>query len=363
MKSGQNGAERDRACFDLDNTRSPRHNTPMTIDPELSRFVRQALQRGQSRHEIHTALSKAGWTETEINTALKGWLADPETGPVPRPMRSTAARDALFYALLFVVFGMVAGNTLALYFAQINLWLPNPDEVARYSRVAGLRWSMAALIVFVPVFWILDRTDRRATASDPARQHGTMRRWLSAIAMLVAVITLLGDALYLIYSWLDGQITPRFLVKSLTVALMALVVLAYFREGRDLPLPRMPLPTAWVLIAFAVLALVLSFRAVGGPAQGQMEQRDQWRLSDLRHLSEDIHLCPVIDQNNLPETLDPMTCASNPARLTGFASSVTYTRIGPTEYMLCTEMEFAPAIEGYDLRIDGNTVCVQHRTN
>ncbi|OSQ50607.1 hypothetical protein MGEO_11430 [Marivita geojedonensis] len=335
----------------------------MQIPPELSHYIRDALQSGQSKDEIAKTLRTADWTETEIDTALAGWGKPDGAGAIPHPMRSSTARDALFYALLFVVFAMVAGNTLTLLFAQINLWLPDPDEPARYSRLAGLRWSMAALIVFGPVFWWIDRTDRRATATDPARRHGTMRRWLSAIAMLIAVITLLGDALYLIYSWLDGQITLRFLVKSATVALMALIVLAYFREDRDLPLPLLPLPAAWGLIALAVVALGLAFRAVGGPAQGQMEQRDQWRLSDLRNLSEEIHMCPGIDQNDLPETLEPMTCASNPARLTGFASSITYTRVGPTEYALCTEVEFPPAIEGYGLRIDGNTVCIQHRTN
>ncbi len=335
----------------------------MSPSSDLAHFVRDALRDGRSEAQIRASLHTAGWTETEIDAALSGWMVSDDIGAVPRPVRSSAARDALFYALLFVVFAMVAGNTLTLLFAQINLWLPDPDEPARYSRLAGLRWSMAALIVFTPVFWWIDRTDRRATATDPARRHGTMRRWLSAIAMLVAVITLLGDALYLIYTWLDGQITLRFLVKSATVAVMALIVLAYFREDRDVPLPHLPLPAAWGLIALAAVALVLTFRAVGGPAQGQMEQRDQWRLSDLRTLSEDIHLCPGIDRTDLPETLDPMTCASNPARLTGFASSVRFSRVGPTEYTLCTEVEFPPAIEGYGLRVDGNTVCIQHRTD
>ena len=334
----------------------------MQIPSELSRHVRDALGAGRTPGEITTALTAAGWTETEIDAALSAWTVQDGIGPVPRPMRSSAARDALFYALLFVVFGMVAGNTLALLFAQINLWLPEPGEPRSYARLSGLRWSMAALIVFVPVFWWLDRTDRRATAADPARQHGTVRRWLSALAMLVAVITLLGDALYLIYTWLDGQITPRFLLKSATVAVMALIVLAYFREGRALPVAHLPLPAAWLLIALALVALVLSFRAVGGPAQGQMEQRDQWRVSDLRMLANDVAVCPEIDRTDLPETLDPMTCAGNPARLTGYANDITYTRISATEFSLCTEVEFPPAVEAYGMRIDGNTVCLHRIT-
>jgi hypothetical protein len=284
-------------------------------------------------------------------------------GAVPRPVRSSAARDTLFYALLFVVFAMVVGNTLTLLFSQINLWLPEPDEFQTYGRVSGLRWSMAALIVFVPVFWLLDRKDRRATATDPARRHGTVRRWLSAIAMLAAAMALLGDALYLIYTWLNGQITLRFLVKSATVALMAGVVLAYFRETRDLPFRGVHIPAAWVLTVLALLSLGLSFWLVGGPAQGQTEQRDRWRISDLRTLANDITTCPEIDRTNLPETLDPMSCARNPARITGYASDITYERRSPTGFTLCTRVEYPPAIESYGLRMDGTLACVERSTD
>ncbi|WP_231701154.1 DUF5671 domain-containing protein [Aliiruegeria sabulilitoris] len=336
-----------------------KERSTMHIPPELSSYVRDALQSGRSKDDVHSSLKSANWTETEIVTALSGWMICDGAGAVPRPVRSSAARDALFYALLFVVFGMVAGNTLALLFAQIKVWLPEPDELHSYSGLATLRWSMAALIVFVPVFWAMDRKDRRAAASDSSRKHGTMRRWLSAIAMLVAVITLLGDALYLIYSWLDGQITLRFLVKSVTVALMSLIVLAYFRENRDLPFRFAHLPAAWVLTGLAMIALGLTLWIVGGPAQGQMEQRDRWRISDLRSLTADVAACSQIDRANLPGMLDPLICARNPVQLTGYATAITYQRIAPTDFELCTEVEFPSAIQAYDLRVDANRVCLQ----
>ena len=335
----------------------------MQIPSELSSYIRDALQSGQSQEDIAKSLRAANWTDTEIDAALAGWLHQDGAGAVPRPMRSTAARDALFYSLLFVVFGMVVGSTLTLLFAQINIWLPEPGESAAYGRLSGLRWSMAALIVFVPVFWALDRKDRQASTADPARKHGTVRRWLSALAMLVATITLLGDALYLIYSWLDGQITLRFLIKSATVALIAAVVLAYFGETRKIPNMAIPLPAGWILIGLAILSLVLTFWQVGGPAQGQIEQRDQWRISDLRTLANDVAQCTAIDRAALPATFDPMTCARNPARLTGFASDITYVRTSASAFSLCVQVEYPAAVDGYDLRLDGNTACIDRRTD
>jgi hypothetical protein len=108
-----------------------------------------------------------------------------------------------------------------------------------------------------------------------------------------------------------------------------------------------------------MIALGLSLWTVGGPAQGQMEQRDRWRISDLRSLTADVAACSQIDRANLPGMVDPMTCARNPVLLTGYATTIIYQRIAPTEFTLCTEVEFPPAIQEYDLRVDANRVCLQ----
>lgn len=332
----------------------------MSQERELSNFVREALKDGRPREEIRASLLAADWTGTEADAALAAWSDTmTPTGPVPRPIRSRAARDAFFYALLFVVLGMVTGNVLTLLFGQVNVWLPDPSRDRTYYYVGGLRWSMAALIVFTPAFWLLHRQDVRATAADPARRHGTIRRWLSALAMLLAVMALMGDALSLIYSFLDGQITPRFLAKSAIVAVVATVVLAYFRQERDGWVRTLPLSPAWLLSGLAVLSLGLSFWTVGGPAQGQREQRDSGRISDLRSLARDIRECDTVDHENLPETLDPLSCARNPQRLTALAADFEYHRLDESAFELCTEVEFPEAISQYDVTLRDDTACIR----
>lgn len=331
----------------------------MTQSSDLKDFVRDALKAGQPPETLRKTLATAEWTKTEIDAALAGWMIHDRTGAVPRPVRSRTAQDALFYALLFAVFGMVAGNALALLYGQINLWIPETGDRSTYSGLTGLRWSMAALIVFVPVFYLLDRADNRASRTDPARRHGTMRRWLSAIAMLIAILTLLGDALFLIYNWLDGQLTGRFLAKSATVALLALIVLAYFREDRDLPFKTLPMPAAWAMITVSVLSLGLSFWTIGGPAQGAMEQRDRWRVADMRSLQNDLVGCSETLGSNLPETLDPTVCARNPGHLTGYAKEITYRRLNAREFELCVPVEFPKALSRYTIVKDGTLACTR----
>lgn len=334
----------------------------MSIDPDLSHFVRDALQQGQSPDQTRAALTEAGWAAPEIDAALNSWLLVEGTGPVPRPVRSSSARDAFFYALLFIVFGVIVGNVLTLWFGQINIHFPDETDRTYPGQLGGLRWSIAALIVFLPVFWWIDRADRRATQTDPSLRFATARRWLSAIALLCAVIALLTDALFLIYRWLDGQLTLRFLLKSATVAVIALIVLAYFRENRRLPVLALPIPAGWVLSALGILALVLTVTTIGGPAQGRAEQRDRSRIADLYTLTNDMTQCPALP-SPLPEAFDPMDCAANPGRLTGFAADIRYSRTGPDRFRLCIALDSPRTANAPGLRMEGDSVCQDRIVN
>lgn len=335
----------------------------MNTSTDLSNYVRDALGNGRTPHAIEAALAKAGWTAPEIAVALAAWEATSDAEVVPRPVRSSAARDAFFYALLFIVFGTVVGNVLSVSFGLIGHLLPDPSEILHRSAVSSVRWSMAALIVFAPAFWLLDRADVRKIADDPARQHGTLRRWLMALAMLVAVIALMGDALYLIYTWLEGEITLRFVSKSAVVCAVSVLTLAYFGEAPSLLRWRTRQWAATVAVFVSLLCVVLSFWVVGGPDEGRAESRDRSRLTDLRILARDLERCRTTDLRPLPEALDPLTCASNRSRLSGFASEIIYTRVGDLTFDLCIDVEQPESV--YDARVsvsvDGPTACIRAR--
>ena len=177
---------------------------------------------------------------------------------------------------------------------------------------------------------------------------------LSSLAVFIAALTLLGDALVLIYTFLDGQMTSRFLAKSAVVAGLAGLVLGYFRQDRA----GLRAASAQGLAGLAALVLALSFASVGGPGQGQIERRDEARIADLRQLTQDVRRCLQEQIGALPEDLAPMDCASNPSRLTGYAAAITYQRRSASSFALCTEVEFPPAIPTYDIMLEGTTACL-----
>lgn len=330
----------------------------MKISSELSCFVRDALNLGQSRDDIRADLAASDWTPLEIDLALDSWNYIKGTGAVPRPQRSTAAWDALFYALLFAAFGFLMGHTLHLVLGFITMLLPDHNDTLASRSLNGMRWSMAAVLIFAPAFLLLHRTDAKASIADPVRKHGTIRRWLASLAIFTAAITLMCDAIYVLYAFLDGEITPRFLAKSGAVALIACLVLIYFDEDRRNS-RRNRAPGAWLCLLVALATLAVSFWMVGGPAQGKMELRDRLRLSDLQLLENAVQFCAELKGKTLPETLDPMSCAQAPERLTGFAQEVTYDRLDPQRFELCIPLEAPDRAASYRYSTrKGDAVCM-----
>ena len=324
----------------------------MTDQTEVSRYVQHAMSIGQTPEAIDASLRAAGWTETEVTAALAHWVPGGAAGPVPRPVRSTAARQAVLHALLFVALGVLIGHALAILFGLIDLWLSAPGRDNAY-RATGLRWAMAAMVVFVPTFLALDRVDRRAQQADPARQYGAVWRWLSAVAILAAALSVLGDALWVVYTFLDGDLSLQFAAKAACVAGMAGLVLAYFRVDRRSSGAR---NAALALAGSAVLALVLAIWIIGGPAQGRADRQDNDRLGQLQIMSDWTTHCAALT-TPLPQQFDPIDCVANAARVTPDTALITYRRLDDTRFRLCIPLRQPTQVSDPRVYITGDQAC------
>jgi hypothetical protein len=200
------------------------------IPDELSEFVKASLTRGVPRSDIEAVLRKGGWTLDQTRSALALFLDLEFLVPVPRPRPSLDARDAFMYLLLFSTLYVSAFHVGSLTFDMINRTFPDPAEPARASAYvrASMRWSIASLVVAFPVFLYMSWLVGRDIASDPNKRRSRVRRWLTYLTLFVAALALIGDVTTLVYNALGGEITTRFLLKVLTVAVIAGTVFWYY---------------------------------------------------------------------------------------------------------------------------------------
>ncbi len=202
----------------------------MAVNEDLTGFIREALNRDLPRDEIQSALSQADWSDEEVQAALRLFATVDFPIPVPRPRPSLSAREAFEYLVLFGTLYMSAFSLGSLFFQFINLAFPDPlwSQNAVNAIPDTIRRSIASLVVAVPIFLYAARTNSRAIALSPLRRASPVRRWLTYLTLAIAGGVLVGDSTTLVYNLLGGEVALRFLLKALTIGIIAGTVFMYY---------------------------------------------------------------------------------------------------------------------------------------
>lgn len=209
--------------------RDPRE---MRAPEPLTAFVHAALSAGRPRVEITEAARAAGWSQAETAAALAVWIDAPGLPPVPRPRAQVSARDAFRHGLMFFALMLMSINLNLLIFALIDDRLPDPLDSAPGDGGA-IRWAVAVLVISYPVWAWMSLGLARDAERDPGRRNSDVARWLTWGALFLAAATLLGNGIAVIAGFLGGDLTPRFLLKAATVAVIAGGIYAFYAAGRD----------------------------------------------------------------------------------------------------------------------------------
>ncbi len=202
----------------------------MAVNDDLTAFIREALNRGLPRDEIRGVLSRADWSDEEVQAALLSFAAVDFPIAVPRPRPSLSAREAFEYLVLFGTLYLCAYSLGSLLFQFINLALPDPlwsqNQIDAIPEI--IRWSIASLVVATPVFLYAARTNSRAIARSPLKRTSPVRRWLTYLTLAIASGVLIGTSTGLVYNLLGGEVTARFLLKVLTAGSISSTAFIYY---------------------------------------------------------------------------------------------------------------------------------------
>jgi len=207
---------------------------------ELELFVREALAKGQAKPGIEAALAAAGWEAEQVRGVLDGYADVPFPVPVPRPRPYLSAREAFLYLLLFATLYLSAYHVGSLLFDLVERAFPDPADgpYAAGQLGSSMRWSVASVVIAFPVFVFVARHLSRELARSPAKRLSAVRRWLTYLTLFIAATVLIGDMIALVYNVLGGELTARFGLKVLVVAVIAGAIFGYYlhdlrREERE----------------------------------------------------------------------------------------------------------------------------------
>ena len=196
---------------------------------------------------------------------------------------------------------------IVLLFGVVDLLLPNPSEGywAVESATGNVRLGIAMVVVFFPTYLILTRLVNSIRRENKNATYLTLTRWLIYVSLLIGGGVLLGDLATVIVSFLNGDITLRFIYKALTVLLTTGIAFQYYIldvQGFWLKNEKKSVIYGVGAITMVLLAVSFGFNNIATPATVQAQKLDEKQIQDLQQIQWKIE--SELDLNNkLPATL------------------------------------------------------------
>ncbi len=224
--------------------------------------------------------------------------------------RKTGPRDVFVHLLAIIFLYVCVVSFSALLFGYINIYFPDilHGDYGRYAR-AGIRWPISILFIVFPFYLWLNSYLQKDLLKYPEKRELRVRKWLLHFTLFLATIVIIGDLVTLMYQFLSGGISTRFLLKVLTVLVIAVAVFLYYGWNLRKSIPpmqdsRMKLFVQGV-VALGALAIVSGFFVVGSPQAERLWQFDERRISDLNTIQWQI-VNEWQTKEELPATLDEL---------------------------------------------------------
>ncbi len=295
----------------------------MKINDSLIAYVKSLVQAGYAKTQIKDQLLAVGWSESQTDEAYSKALI--EIGvPVPSEAmqqtfgKKSSTMEIVLNLFSFIFLGVVATALGTLFYQIINKYFPDPLVTNYYSnRVStnAIHYAIAALIVGFPTYWISVRMWFRSFQRDEGKIETKLSKWLTYLVLLIALITIVGDLISTLYTFLQGEISARFILKSLTILVIAGSVFGfYFLERRKIqyrqPISQNIFKLFGLFISGVILfGVVIGFIAGGSPATERKRGFDNQRERDLREISGCIERYAK-QFKRLPNTLEELKNSS-----------------------------------------------------
>jgi len=199
-------------------------------------------------------------------------------------------RDVFLHLLAIVTLYWSAVVFITLLWQFINYFLP--DSLVYYSASYSLgliRFAVSSLFIVFPLFifvsWYLNKIYRK----ESVVRESKIRKWLIYLTLFVAALVVVGDLVAVINDLLGGNTTARFILKALSILLVAGFVFGYYLDDvrREAP-SNLGKYFAWASAALVLTAIIGSFFIIGSPNSARLIQYDQQKVLDLQGIQGQI---------------------------------------------------------------------------
>ncbi len=199
---------------------------------------------------------------------------------------------------------------LVLLFGVINL--AYPDVADGYwsleNDASNVRMGIAMVVVFFPAYLVLTRLVNKNRRADEKNSYLNITKWLVYLSLLVGGIVMLIDLVVVIRSWLEGELTVRFILKALAVLVIVGAAFNYYLldvKGYWLKEEKKSIIYGVVMAIIVAASVMVGLSKIDAPNEVRDARLDRQQIMDLQNIQYQIEAYYMLN-NTLPEQLNDL---------------------------------------------------------
>ncbi len=216
-------------------------------------------------------------------------------------------RDVFLHLLAIVTLYWSAVSFVTLLWQNINYYLPDPLNRTFYQGITEIvRVAVSSLIIVFPVFILVSWYLNKIYKKESEVRESKIRKWLIYLTLFIAALVIMGDLIVVINIFLGGEITTRFILKALSVLLVAVAIFGYYLDDvRRETSTKLAKYFAWTSSILVFVVIISAFFIVGSPNSARLYAFDQQKIYDLQQMQWQI-VNYYQSKEELPETLNDL---------------------------------------------------------
>lgn len=198
-------------------------------------------------------------------------------------------KEVFLHLLNIITLYIAAGSLITVFFQIINFYLPYPTEYNYGGEFHGaglVRGAVAALLVVFPVYIGVSIFLKKLYRVEPEIKLMRVRRWLLNLTLFLTALIVIGDLISLVWNFLNGELTLRFILKIFSILAVASAVFIYYlldlRDSKDYD--KFLKIFGKVVIVVVAVSVACSFLIIGSPLKSRQRSNDQIRVSNLSEI-------------------------------------------------------------------------------
>ena len=232
--------------------------------------------------------------------------------PSNNKQQNNSAKFTFFYLISLISLTFIVLSVGNIIFQIINKHVV--DIINTYSgtySASSLKFAIASLIIATPIYYLsVNQINKNLSKGKLAIDNGA-RRWLTYLILFVSSVVAIGWLIAILYSFLDGDLTIKFTLKTITALGLASIVASYYffdikREKIKSKHSNTIKYYFYATLAFIIITFVSGLFFVESPKQTRQRKLDNLTLEKFNRITNAINNF-YTDNDRLPNNLQELT--------------------------------------------------------